>query len=213
MKKLSDLLFTIDPDNPEPEIIGAGAKILKKGGVIIFPTRGLYGLGASAFDPDAGERIFRIKGRPSRKPILVLIAQRSDLEDLAAEIPPHAVRIMERFWPGPVTLVFRAKGKNLSHLTAGTGKIGIRLCSHPAAAALVQAAGMPITGTSANLSGQAGASGISDIDHRVRGSVDMIIDSGPLAGGPGSTIVDVTADPPQILREGSVPPASIAELF
>jgi L-threonylcarbamoyladenylate synthase len=116
---------------------------------------------------------------------------------------------MTAFWPGKLTLVFRASSSILPGLTAGTGKIGIRLPVYPVARILVLAAGRPITATSANISGQIGCSQIADIDPAVAAAVDLILDAGPLKGGAGSTILDVSEDPPVILREGSIPRSRI----
>ena len=194
----------IDPIHPEPELIKGAAGVIKQGGVIVFPTRCLYGLGADAMDPDAVERIIRIKQRPPDNPILVLIHAEAQLEMLVANIPPAAVAIMAAFWPGRVTLVFDARDKLSDLLTAKTGKIGVRLPGHPVAAAMLQQVKGPITGTSANLSGHAGCSRVADLEPQVAVKLDMILDAGPLKGGIGSTVVDVTSESPIILREGEV---------
>ncbi len=189
--------------------IADAAACIRSGGVIVFPTRCLYGLGADARDPGAVERVFDIKQRPADKPILVLVHQLSDLERLVRRITPAAHRLMEHCWPGGVTLVFAAGPTVSPLLTAGTGNIGIRLCGHPAARALTAAVGGPITGTSANLSGSPACADISRLDPRITTSVNLILDAGPLEGGLGSTVVDVTGDGVRILREGVVPAARI----
>jgi L-threonylcarbamoyladenylate synthase len=203
-EKFSNKIRKTDPVTPDPDAIVQAAQLIRKGGVVLFPTRCLYGLGADAMNPDAVNRIFEIKQRPKQKPILVLIHDQKELGRLVQEIPPAARRIMDGFWPGKVTLVFKAKADLPVALTAGTGKIGVRLCGHPVAAALAREAGCPITGTSANLSDHAGCSEISELDIQVAEKVDLILDAGPLEGGKGSTVVDVTEYPPIILREGAV---------
>jgi L-threonylcarbamoyladenylate synthase len=200
----------IDPDQPDPSLIREAAHILASGGLIIFPTRGLYGIGADAFNVNAVRRVFAVKHRPAEKPLSVLIPSRSLLTLLVDSIPEAAVSLMDRFWPGRVTLVFVAGPKVPSVLTGKTGKIGIRLPSHSVAAALVHAAGRPMTGTSANLSGRAAASRIADIPFEILGNVELILDTGPLKGGLGSTVVDITVRPPRVLREGGV---SVREIF
>ena len=197
----------INPENPEPSIIAEAVAVIKEGGVVVFPTRCLYGLGADAMNPDAVERVFEIKQRPDNKPILVLINSREQLEMLVKKIPPDAAALMDAFWPGRVTLVFEARD------SAGTGKIGVRLAGHLAAAALIKESGCPITGTSANLSGSPGCFRLSDLDAPVAGQVDLILDAGRLRGGTGSTVVDVTAKTSRILREGEVTPAQILGLL
>lgn len=194
----------VNPRKPEPEVIAEAAAVIKKGGVIVFPTRCLYGLGADAMNPDAVERIFEIKQRPGHNPILVLIDSRKQLEMMVETIPPAAEAIAAAFWPGRVTLVFEARDSLSERLIGRSGKIGVRLAGHPAAAAIVRQFKGPVTGTSANLSGRPGCYRLSDLDSRIGGQVDLILDAGRLRGGFGSTVVDVTVDPPRILREGEV---------
>jgi len=198
------IIRKINTTEPEPEIIAEAAAVIRQGGVIAFPTRCLYGLGADAFNPDAVERVVKIKQRPEQNPILVLIDSKKQLESLVMHIPPAADAIMEAFWPGRVTLVFEARNSLPDQLTAQTGKIGVRLPGHPAAFALVKHFKGPLTGTSANLSGQPGCCRAKDLDPTITGQLDLILDAGTLAGGIGSTVVDVTVEPPRILREGAV---------
>ena len=202
--KASNKVRKINCANPETGIIAEAASIIRDGGVVVFPTRSLYGLGANAFNAKAVNRIFHIKQRPVNKPILVLIKDKDELDRLAAIIPPAATAIMERFWPGRVSIVFQVKEGLSANLTAGTNKIGIRLPGHNIAYKLVKAADGPITGTSANLSGSAGCFQINDLDEKIVDSVDLILDAGPLKGGIGSTVVDVTGDTPLILRQGEL---------
>ncbi len=178
---------------------------MRGGRVVCFPTRCLYGLAADAFQPAAVERVFAIKERPAGQPLLVLISRIEQMAALAAAVPPAARLLMERIWPGRLTLVLPALPSLPAELTAGTGTIGIRLASHPVARALVEALERPITGTSANLSGKAGCRDIAALDPRIAARVDLILDAGPLKGGVGSTVVDVTGDLPKVLREGEVP--------
>jgi L-threonylcarbamoyladenylate synthase len=204
-------IFRIDPEAPSKEIILEGAKILTSGGVILFPTLSLYGLGADAFSPSAIARVFEIKQRPVSKPLLVLVRDMDDLGALVKDIPEAAQKLMDRFWPGNITLVFEARDTVPENLCAGTGKIGIRMPFHPVAKALCQAFEKPITATSANLSGAAGGASLEDIHPSVIQGVDLVLDAGPLAGGAGSTVVDVTANPPKILRQGTVPTESVLD--
>ena len=197
-------IYKLNPKHPEPEIIQRAVTFIKQGGIVAFPTLCLYGLGADAFNADAVDRVFKIKQRPSQKPILILIDQRIQLERLVSHVPPAASRIMDHFWPGGVTLVFEAGDAISHHITAGTGKIGIRLPGHPVAAALVNSLGRPLTGTSANLSGGLGCRRIDDLEPQLAQQLDAVLDAGPLKGGTGSTVVDVTHDIPRILRQGEV---------
>jgi L-threonylcarbamoyladenylate synthase len=213
MRFKSKTVVQVDPEHPADAAVMQAVALVRAGGVIAFPTRCLYGLGADAFNAEAVARIFRIKKRPLHNPILILIDRPDRLERLVSEVSPAAPRIMDRFWPGRITLVFRAGDNVPSYLTAGSGKIGIRLPGHPVAAALVNALQTPLTGTSANLSGRPGCRRIEDLEFQIAGKLDLILDAGPLQGGRGSTIVDVTVDPPKILREGEVSGAEITTLL
>ena len=198
------IIRKINPKEPEPQIIAEASALIKKGGVVVFPTRCLYGLAADAMNPDAVERIFEVKQRPQHNPIPVLIDSKNQLEKLVEKIPPYAEAIMAAFWPGRVTLVFAARNSLPVRLTAQTGKIGVRLAGHPVAAALAKQSECPISGTSANISGSPGCYRLPDLDAQIAGQVDLILDAGRLQGGVGSTVVDVTEEPPRILREGVV---------
>lgn len=200
----------IDPGQPDLSKVVEAADVIKKGGIVVFPTRTLYGIGVDAFNTEAVNRVFHVKHRAATNPISVLIKSIDDVKFLAAEIPSAALKFMETFWPGRLTIVFKARPDVPSNLTARTGKIGIRIPEHPVAVKLVASLDGPLTGTSANLSGEPGADCVEDLSLEIINSVDRVIDSGKLKGGIGSTIVDVTTDLPTILREGEV---SKDELF
>lgn len=185
------------------------AETVIKGGVVLFPTAGLYGLAVDAMNEDAVRRLYRIKQRSPSNPILLLVNDREALGRITASIPHAAAKIMERYWPGRITIVFDADPSVSTAITAGTGKVGARIPAHKVARALAKRLDAPITGTSANLSGNAGCSTIADISPDLLREADLILDAGPLRGGPGSTVIDVTVVPPVILREGSVPAADI----
>jgi len=202
-------IIEINPLNPQPDLISEAARIINDGGIVSFPTRYLYGLGADALNSEAVDRVFVIKQRPYSKPLSVLINHQNDLSLLARNVPQAALRIMERFWPGDITIVFEANASLPLNLTAGTGKIGVRLPQHPVAVALTNAVQVPITATSANLTGRGGCSRISDLDPVVTDKLDLILDAGQLEGGTGTTVIDVTVDVPKILREGAVPAKDI----
>lgn len=205
-------VIRVHPDHPAPEPIRRAAAAIRHRGVVVFPTRCLYGLGADARDPAAIQKIFQIKCRPDTNPLLVLIDHPSDLKTLVTQVPDAAQNLMHALWPGGLTLVFDADPGVSSLLTAGTGKIGVRMPAHPVARALVRAVGGPITGTSANLSGAPGCSRIPDLPHELIQAVDLILDAGPLEGGTGSTVLDITCDPPRILRSGTISESLIQEI-
>lgn len=178
--------------------------ILRQGGVIVFPTTGLYGLGADALNEHAVRKVFEIKARPLNNPISVVIKDASKLTGMVTHIPQSAKQMINQYWPGKITILFQAQEHLSRHLTAGTGKIGIRQPRHPVATGLVDYFFRPITATSANISGCPGISRISDLDDSIRQKVDLIIDAGPLKGGIGSSVCDATTDPPTLLREGAI---------
>ncbi len=190
---------------PDSQIICQAGKIIRQNGVVIFPAKCLYGLAANALEPQAVEKVFNLKQRPKDKPILVLIPDKTHLKALVKSIPDTAVKLMDAFWPGNLTLVFEAKEHIPKLLTADTGKIGVRVPIHPVAKALVQNLNCPITGTSANLSGQQSCSNPQNLAPAIMDAADLVLDAGELKGGKGSSIVDVTQSPPIILRDGEVP--------
>lgn len=197
-------IIRVDKDHPEPDIINQAAGILKTGGLVIFPAACLYGVAANALAADAVEKVFQLKQRPRNNPILVLIKNTKQLEDLVATVPDKARILMDRFWPGGLTLVFDAADSVSPKLTAGRHKLGIRLPGHPVARAIVNSIDFPVTGTSANLSGRPGCTRTDMLSPEIIEKADLILDAGPVKGGAGSTIVDVTLIPPQILRRGTV---------
>jgi len=205
-------VIRVHPDHPSSDVIQRAADIIRNQGVVVFPTQCLYGLAADAWNPQAIRKIFQIKHRPETNPILILIHALTDLEKLVTHIPETAKILMKTFWPGGLTLVFEAAPGVSDLLTAGTGRIGIRIPAHPVARAVVNAVGRPITGTSANLSGAPGCSCIQALPHELIKAVDMVLDAGPLKGGTGSTVVDIACDPPRILRSGAISPDMIRQV-
>ncbi len=203
-------LCQIDPTAPDPALIAHAATLITCGGVVVFPTQCLYGLGANALNAAAVARLFTIKRRRPTKPILILIGQHHQLSDLVTHIPAVAHRLMQAFWPGSLTLVLNARPELPEVLTAGTGTIGIRMAGHPVAQALLAQLPNPITGTSANLADQPGCHQVKDLPAAVSASADYILDAGPLKGGTGSTVIDVTTASVRMLREGLIPAAAIA---
>jgi len=197
-------IISVGRESPDHHTISKAAASIKKGGLVVFPTSSFYGLGTGAFNAGAVDSVFRVKRRDPQNPLLILVASPADIAPLVRSTPKTAIRLMEVFWPGGLTLVFNAADSLPSNLTGYTGKIGIRLAAHPVASALVTAVGGPITGTSANLSGKGGCTAVADIDRGIKDQVDLVLDAGKLTGGKGSTVVDVTVSPPKILREGAI---------
>jgi len=203
------MIPVIKTDSDEASVTEAAA-IMREGGVIAYPTETFYGLGADIRNEGALERLYTIKGRGFNKPISIIIGSRDDLKWFAREITPAAESLMDRFWPGGVTLLFQAAHGLSERLTAGTGKIGIRLSSNPVATLLAQNLSGAITATSANRSGEGECISAGEVVAAMGESVDAVIDGGKTQGGAGSTIVDTTVDPPVVIREGII---SSSELY
>lgn len=184
--------------------ISEAARVILAGGVVAVPTESYYGLAVNALDERAVERLLAIKQRREDHPILILIHSVQELKRYVIRIPPVASRLIEAFWPGGLTMVFQAKFELPPLLTGGTGKIGVRLSSHPVPTALGKVAGVAITGTSANVTGEAPCEEVQAVIDALGPRVDLILDGGRTAGGKGSTVLDVTVSPPIILREGMV---------
>ncbi len=198
-------IVNVDPVNPEQETIRTAGKILEQNGLVIFPASCMYGVAANALNNSAIKKVFELKQRPKNNPILVFIPSPKYLKELVKSVPIQAVKLMSAFWPGNITLVFDAKNTVSTLLTAGTGKIGIRLPAHPIAHALSNSIDFPITGTSANLSGQDSATTTRELPQSIIDQADFILNAGTLNGGMGSSIVDVTTTPAAIIREGQIP--------
>jgi L-threonylcarbamoyladenylate synthase len=197
-------ILKIDEDNSEERILTRTAEILADGGIIAYPTETFYGLGADATNQKAIEKIFTVKGRDFKNPISLIIGQEDDIHSLVQDIPESARKLMTAFWPGALTIVFSAANNVSPLLTAGSGKIGLRVSSHPIALRIVQKLKRPLTATSANLSGSPECSRASEVAEQIGDKIDAIVDLGDTPGAKGSTIIDVTCDPPVILREGAI---------
>ena len=181
--------------------------------MIAFPTETFYALGVHPFDAAAIARLYELKGRsPTRSPILVLVRDRDDLARLVADITPAAESLMAACWPGPLTLVFRASGSVPPLLTAGSGTVGVRLSASSHVRQLLGAVKGPLTGTSANKTGQAPATTAEAVEQVLGGGVDLIIDGGPTPGGLPSTVLDTTVTPLRIVRQGRVSKALLQSL-
>jgi L-threonylcarbamoyladenylate synthase len=180
------------------------ADSILSGGVVAIPTESFYGLAVNPTDIKAIDRLFEVKKRRGDQPILILIPSVAHLDQYVIHVPEIARQLTHEFWPGGLTLIFEAKPHLPQALTAGTGKIGVRLSSHPIPTALAQTVDGPITGTSANISGQPACSRAKEVLQNLGEKVDLILDGGETAGGKGSTVLDVTRDPPALVREGMV---------
>jgi L-threonylcarbamoyladenylate synthase len=198
---------------PEPDLIEQAAKIIRDGGLVAFPTETVYGLGANALDPKAIDRIFAAKGRPVTDPLIAHIASVEQLPDLALEIPQLIISLSKRFWPGPLTLVLKRKPNVPANLSAGRDTVAIRQPAHPIATALIKAASVPIAAPSANLFSRPSPTTAQHVLNDLDDRVDLILDGGPTPLGVESTVLDLTTDPPALLRPGGTSAEALRELI
>ena len=196
-------VLRVDPASPDVVALGRAARVLATGGLIAFPTETFYGLGAAALDAAAVRRVFALKGRPSSNPLLVIVDGVAMAESIA-EIPDRARPLIARHWPGPLTLVFRARSVVPDDIGAGTGTVGVRWSSHPVARGLAAALGSPVTAPSANRTGAEPAGSPATVLRDFPIGIDLLLDGGETAGGQPSTVVDATVDPPRVIRAGAV---------
>jgi L-threonylcarbamoyladenylate synthase len=194
----------VDPHAPHPAVLAEAAGVLRAGRLVAFPTETFYGLGADALDAGAVERVFRAKGRPGDKPLLVLVDSLAMAESVVTEIPSRAHALTARYWPGPLTIILAARPHVPRSLTAGTGTLGVRLSAHPVALGLVRAVGRPVTAPSANPHGAPSPRTAEEVRAGLGAWVDLLLDGGPSPGGPPSTLVDATVAPMRIVRLGAV---------
>lgn len=197
-------ILKIDIDNIDEDKIKYAAKVIEQGGLVAFPTETVYGLGANALNEAAVKKIFEAKGRPSDNPLIVHVADKSSVEKLVLQIPDKAVKLMDTFWPGPMTLVMDKQSIVPKIITAGLDTVAVRVPSHPIALALIRAANLPIAAPSANVSGKPSPTHSKHVINDLNGKVDVIIDGGFSNIGVESTVVDMVVDPPMLLRPGGV---------
>ncbi len=206
-------LLSIDPLSPDAGSIARAADLLRRGEVIAIPTDTFYGLAANPFDLAAIEKVFAIKGRPKSNPLLLLVDSIEMAESLSAELPPGFRHCAERFWPGPLTIVVNASPKLPPEVTGNTGTIGLPLPLAPIAVSLIQAAGCPITATSANRTGEPDSSSAEQVNRLLGERLPLILDGGSSRAERPSTVLSLSEERWKILREGSISPGEIAALL
>jgi L-threonylcarbamoyladenylate synthase len=199
------------PDNDTTRKLAA--EIVSTGGLIAFRTDTFYGLGADPLNRLAVGRINRIKGRAEGKPILLLIADISDVDPLVLSRPPLFEELSRQLWPGPLTIVLPANADLPDDVTSGTGSVGLRLPDDADVRALVHACGGRLTATSANPSGREPASSAAQVQEYFPSGIDLVIDGGPVTATAPSTVIDITCNPPRIIREGAVSRSGLAAIL
>jgi len=195
-------VIRVDPSRPDVESIRVAANIIRSGGTVAFPTETVYGLGADALNPEAVMKIFKAKERPPDNPIIVHVSSEADARRLAAEFPKKAAELTERFWPGPLTIVLKASKAVPRVTTGGLDTVAIRMPSHKVASALIRESGVPIAAPSANIAGRPSPTTAEHVVEDLAGRIDLILDAGSTNVGVESTVVDMTRNPPVILRPG-----------
>jgi L-threonylcarbamoyladenylate synthase len=203
-------IVRVDAEHPEAEVIARAADVIRGGDVIAVPTDTFYGLAANPFDEEAVERVFAIKGRAKHMPLLLLVDSIDMARELSARLPRGFERLAERFWPGPLTMVVEASAKIPASVTGETGRIGLRLPGAAIPVALVRQAGVPITGTSANRSGEKECAAAQDVESIIGAALPLILDGGPSRAIHASTVIGVREDSWEVLREGAIPAKEIA---
>lgn len=210
---MKTLIRKIDDLNIDCEIIKEAAGILQKGGLVAFPTETVYGLGANGLSEEACKKIYEAKGRPSDNPLILHIGELTQLNQIVEEIPSLAKTVMEAFWPGPLTLIFKKKSCVPDSVTGGLDTVGVRFPSNSIARELIKVANLPIAAPSANSSGKPSPTKASHVEFDLNGKVEMIIDGGSTDFGLESTIVDVTGDVAVILRPGAITKEMLMDLL
>lgn len=210
---LDTVVYKVDPLHPDEEIISQCAEVILRGGLVAFPTETVYGIGGNGLDPVAVAKIFEAKGRPPDNPLILHVSRPESVEALVEEIPPEAVRLMEMFWPGPLTLILPKSHLVPSIVTGGLPTVAVRMPDHPVAQKLIDACGVPLAAPSANISGRPSATSAEDVLADLNGKVDIILDAGPTEIGIESTLVDLSGDVPRVNRPGGLNLQSIREVL
>lgn len=206
-------IIKIDKKQINKSMIQEAGDILKRGGLVAFPTETVYGLGADALSGEAAAKIYAAKGRPSDNPLIVHITNMGDLERVAENIPAEAVKIAGKYWPGPLTMIFHKKDIVPYGTTGGLDTVAVRMPSHEIAREVIDAGGGFIAAPSANTSGRPSPTTAQHVKEDMDGRIEMIVDGGPVEIGVESTILDMTVTPPMILRPGAVTEEMLTELI
>lgn len=202
-----------DREHIKDEELLEAARILREGGLVAFPTETVYGLGGNALDEDAARKIYAAKGRPSDNPLIAHVAQESQIEPLVSYIPEAGRKLMDAFWPGPLTMIFPKSSRVPYGTTGGLDTVAVRMPSDQVAARLIALSGVPVAAPSANTSGRPSPTTADHVWEDMEGKIDMVIDGGPVGIGVESTIVDVSCEPPAVLRPGAITMEMLQEVL
>jgi len=207
------LVLTVDPQQPSKEKIRKASEFIKNGGLVAFPTETVYGLGADALNAEAVRALYKAKNRPLDNPPIVHISDLKDVYLLTEDVPNEAEKLMKAFWPGPLTLIFKHSRIVPEVTVAGLDTIAIRMPKHRVALALIRESDCPISAPSANLAGKPSPTSAEHVLEDLDGRIDVVLDAGPTFFGVESTVLDLTVDPPQILRPGGTPYEALLDVL
>ena len=206
-------IIKIDEENIDEALISQAGKIIKNGGLVAFPTETVYGLGGDALNRESSKKIYAAKGRPSDNPLIVHIADIKDMDAIVLKVTENAIKLAERFWPGPLTMILKKSDRVPFETTGGLDSVAIRMPVHKTAAAFIKAAGGYVAAPSANISGKPSPTSAKYVIQDMDGRIDMIIDGGDSGIGLESTIVDLTGDIPVLLRPGYITVEQLREVL
>lgn len=202
---MKTIILKINQRHPEPEKIKIATKVLKQGGLVAFPTDTVYGLAADAKNPRAVKKIFKVKKRPLCNPLPILIAKKSDLKKYTLFVPGKTKKLINKIWPGPLTVVLKKKKIISNVVTAGKNSVGIRIPKNSVALALINALNRPLASTSANISSKQSPATGNEVKKYLNNKINLILDGGKTKIGVDSTVLDCTTFPATILRSGVIP--------
>ncbi len=203
----------IDPLSPPSKVLDEAREIVKKGGIISLPTETFYGLGADGLNPLAIRKVYEAKMREPSRPVSLLIKDRAHLFSLVEEVPPEGEKLIESFWPGPLTLILKAKPSLPKMVVSPSGGVGLRISSSPLVSFLLRGLDVPLTATSANISGAPPLQDPAEVYSTFKGKVNLFLDAGPLKDGLPSTVVDLIGPEPRLLRKGRIRLEDIEEIL
>ena len=210
---MNTIVLSVDSIKPESAKIEKAVEMLKLGNLVAFPTDTVYGIGADAFNKSAVERIFTAKGRDSKRPLQVLIADKDDLNLIVEKQSDILHQLVDRFFPGALTIVVPAKADFPRWVTCGLDTVGVRMPSNPIALEMIKAFGRPISATSANISGFPDPKNAQQVLEYLDGKIDLILDGGSTPDDVPSTVIDISVNPPKILRHGKISAEDLKEIF
>ncbi len=202
LKKIK--LLKVDPDNPDTSAIEEAARAIRDGGLVAFPTETVYGLAANLLNKEAIERLYRVKRRPKNKPFTIHVSNMDMVREIAPDISDPAGRLIDKFWPGPLTIILNSKDRE---------KVGFRMPANRIALSLIEKSGVPVVAPSANISGNRPPKSADEVLSDLDEGIDMILDGGPTEVGVESTVVDATVSPYKVLRTGAISEGQLREVW